>query len=280
MGEIHVDDIVREVSRLCQEAAVDIGPDMFRALEEALETEESPLGRQALEITLENARIARSERIPYCQDCGYAVLFVDVGQEARIVGGSLTDALHRGVAKGYTDGYLRASVVRSPIDRVNTGDNTPAVIHYDIVPGDRLRIVLTQKGGGSENMSRQAMLSPAEGIEGVKRFVVETVARAGPNACPPLIPGVGLGGTFEKSCILAKRALLREVGAFHHDPQVAQLERELLLLCNDTGVGPQGLGGRVTCLWVPVEVHPCHITGLPVAVNIQCHAQRHREVVL
>jgi fumarate hydratase subunit alpha len=280
MREVHVDQIVDAVATICQDAAVDIGDDMFEALERAIQKEESPLGRHALEILLENAHLARRTKIPYCQDCGYTVLFAAVGQDVHIAGGGLTEALQAGVGKGYREGYLRASVVRSPIDRINTGDNTPAIIHYDVAPGDRLKIAVTLKGGGSENQSRQAMLRPSDGIHGVKQFVVETVARAGPNACPPLIPGVGLGGTFDKSCVLAKKAIMRRIGDFNPDPAVAQLEKELLVLCNETGVGPQGLGGRVTCLWVPVEVHPCHITALPVAVNIQCHAQRHKEVVL
>lgn len=280
MHDIHVDTIVSAVSAMCQEAAVDTGDDMFAALEQALATEESPLGKHVLGILLENAHMAREERLPYCQDCGVAAFFVDVGQDARIVGGDLTEAINEGVREGYREGYLRNSMVRGPLDRVNTGDNTPAVIHYDVVPGEALRIAVTEKGGGCENMSRQAMLRPADGVEGVKRFVVETVARAGPNACPPLIPGVGIGGTFDQSCVLAKKSLFRRIGCFHPDPIIAALEHELILLCNETGVGPQGLGGRNTVLWVPVETAPCHITALPVAVNIQCHAQRHREVTL
>ncbi len=280
MREIHVDTIVSAVSAMCQEAAIDIGEDMFEALEHALATEESPLGKHVLGILLENARMARDEALPYCQDCGVAAFFVDLGQEVHVVGGGLSEAIDEGVRQGYRAGSLRTSMIRGPFDRVNTGDNTPAMIHYEVVPGDALRIAVTEKGGGCENMSRQAMLRPADGIEGVKRFVVETVAKAGPNACPPLIPGVGVGGTFDVSAMLAKRSLFRRIGQFHPDPAIAQLEKELVLLCNETGVGPQGLGGRNTVLWVPVETAPCHITALPVAVNIQCHAQRHREVTL
>jgi fumarate hydratase subunit alpha len=280
MREIHVRQVTDTVAALCQEAAVAIGEDVFQALEEGFAREESPLGRHALSVLMENARLARAEGSPYCQDCGVVIIFADVGQDCHVVGGPLTEALHAGVAQGYREGYLRASMLRSPIDRVNTGDNTPAIIHYTIVPGDGMRIAVSLKGGGSENMSRQAMLRPSDGIEGVKRFVVETVANAGPNPCPPLIPGIGLGGTFDKSCYLAKKALMRPIGVFNRDPKIADLERELAILCNQTGVGPQGLGGRVTVLWTPVEVFPCHITALPVAVNIQCHAQRWREVTL
>jgi fumarate hydratase subunit alpha len=280
MREIHVDQIAAAVSAMCQEAGIDIGEDMFEALEQALRTEESPLGKHVLQILLENARMAKDEGLPYCQDCGVAVFFVELGQEVHIQGGGLTEAINEGVRRGYQEGYLRKSMVRGPFDRVNTGDNTPAMIHYNVLPGDSLKIAVTEKGGGCENMSRQAMLRPADGIEGVKRFVVETVAKAGPNACPPLIPGVGIGGGFDVSTELAKKSLFRRIGDFNPDPTVAQLEKELILLCNETGVGPQGLGGRNTVLWVPVEVAACHLTGLPVGVNIQCHAQRHREVTL
>ncbi len=280
MREIPVETIVEAVSGICREAAFDIGEDMFEALEHAYATEVSPLGKHALQILLENARMAKDERLPYCQDCGVAVFFVEVGQEVHILGGALTDAINEGVRQAYKDAYLRNSMLRSPLDRVNTGDNTPALIHYDIAPGDRLKLHVTEKGGGCENMSRQKMITPSEGVEGVKRFVVETVENAGPNACPPLIPGVGVGGNFDMSCTLAKKALLRRIGDWNPDPNLAKLEKELLVLCNETGVGPQGLGGLNTVLWVPVEALPCHITALPVGVNIQCHAQRHREVIL
>lgn len=278
--EIRVDEIIEKVAAACQEANYVLGADMIRALEHARETEVSPVGRDVLDQILDNARIAREERVAYCQDTGVLVMFVDVGQDVRVVGGSLTEALNEGVRQGYLGGFLRASMIKDPFDRQNTGDNTPAVIHYDVVPGDRLAISLTAKGGGSENMSRQAMLMPSDGVEGVKNFVIDTVFRAGPNACPPLIVGVGVGGTFDYSGVLAKKAIFREVGSVHPDPTIAALEDELHERCNKLGVGPQGMGGLNTVLDVFLEVWPCHITALPVAVNIQCHAQRHRTIVI
>lgn len=280
MREVSVEAVAAAVSGMCQSAAVTLTDDMLQALEQAYRDEESRLGKRALRILLENARLATETGLPYCQDCGVTVVFVELGQDCRVVGGALTEAINEGVRRGYSEGYLRASMLISPLDRRNTGDNTPAVVHYDVVAGDRLRLAVTLKGGGSENMSRQAMLRPADGTQGVKRFVVETVAQAGPNACPPLVPGIGIGGTFDKSAYLAKKALMRPIGRFNADPTVAALEKELLVQCNETGVGPQGLGGRVTCLWTPIEVFPCHVTALPVAVNVQCHANRRREVTL
>jgi fumarate hydratase subunit alpha len=280
MRVIHTSVVTDAVSRLCQEANFNLGRDLIEALRRALEEEESELGKEIIRQILRNAEIARRERVPICQDCGLAVLFIGIGQDVRVEGGSLEDAINEGVRRGYRQGYLRKSVVRDPILRTNTGDNTPAVIHFRIVPGDRIRIVLAPKGGGSENMSALRMLTPADGIEGVRRFVVETVERAGANPCPPLIVGVGIGGTFEMAALLAKWALMREVGAPSPLPHIAELERELLERINSLGIGPQGLGGRITALAVHVETFPCHIASLPVAVNLQCHAARHREVTI
>jgi fumarate hydratase subunit alpha len=229
---------------------------------------------------LENSDIARTERIPICQDTGLTVLFVDMGQDVRIVGGDFEAAVNEGVKKGYTDGYLRKSVLADPIRGGNTGDNTPAVIHLRIVPGDKLKMYVVPKGGGSENMSRIAMMKPADGIEGVKRFVTESVRTASGNPCPPVVVGVGIGGSFERCAQLAKKALLRPIGSVHEDPFYADLERDLLALVNDTGVGPMGLGGRVTALAVHVEAAPRHIASFPVSVNMNCHAARHKYVEL
>lgn len=229
-----------------------------------------------LEQLIENARIAREEQMPICQDTGIALVFVEIGQDAHIVGGGLSEAINEGVRRGYDEGYLRKSVVRHSLDRANTGDNTPAVVHTEIVPGDGLKITVCPKGGGCENMSAAKMLTPAEGRGGVKRFVVETVREAGPNPCPPIIVGVGLGGTLEKAALLSKKAILRRVGEPSANPIDAELERELLAAVNETGVGPAGYGGRVTALAVHVESYPCHIASLPVAITLQCHAARHK----
>ena len=236
-------------------------------------------GQEIFRQLLENARIAQEERVPMCQDCGLAVVFVELGQDVHLVGGSFEMAIHEGVRQGYGEGYLRKSLC-DPLTRANTGDNTPAVIHTEIVAGDRLKLIVVPKGGGSENMSRVHMLKPAEGWAGIKEKVVTTVREAGPNPCPPIIVGVGIGGTFERAALLSKKALIRELGLPHADPEIAKLERELLLAVNDLGIGPQGLGGRVTALAVHMLVQPCHIASLPVAVNIQCHASRHKEVIL
>lgn len=261
-------------------ANFDLPEDVSCALDRALAAEESPVGRDILGQLIENAAIARDERVPMCQDTGFAVVFVRLGQDVHISGGGLVDAINEGVRRAYAEGYLRKSIVRHPLERVNTGDNTPAVIHTEVVEGDELRIIIAPKGGGSENMSGVRMLKPSEGVEGVKKFVVELVRAGGSNPCPPIIVGVGIGGTMEMSAILAKKALLREIGVHSSDPYNAKLEEELLGLVNDTGVGPAGLGGRVTALAVNVETYPAHIASLPVAVNIQCHAARHREIVL
>jgi fumarate hydratase subunit alpha len=272
--------ITATVAELCQKANYELGEDVLEAFKEALDQEISLTGRDVLQQLLENARIAREEQVPMCQDTGFAVVFLEVGQEVVITGGDLYEAVNEGVRRGYQEGYLRKSIVDHPLRRKNTGDNTPAVIHTRIVPGDKLKIIVAPKGGGSENMSGLRMLKPAEGVEGVKKFVIEQVRAAGPNPCPPVVVGVGIGGTFEKAALLAKEALLRPLGQPHPDTEIACLERELLEAINNLGIGPQGLGGRTTALAVHVEVFPCHIASLPVAVNINCHASRHKEAIL
>ncbi len=280
MREIHVRQIAEAVRDLAVQANLDLGDDVVEAFQRFRETEQSPTGRDVLDQLLENARLAREERLPLCQDTGFAVVFVDLGQDVHLTGGDLYEAVNEGVRRGYHEGLLRKSIVADPLRRTNTGDNTPAVVHVRIVPGERVRIAFAPKGGGSENMSGIAMLKPADGVEGVKRFVVEQVSRAGPNPCPPVIVGVGIGGTFETAALLAKRSLLRRVGQRHPDPFYARLEEELLAEINRLGIGPAGLGGTTTALDVFVEPHPCHIASLPVAVNIQCHSARHKEVEL
>lgn len=273
--------ITTEVARLCQDANYVLPPDVVQALKKALEEEESPLGREVLEQLLENADIAAKERVPLCQDCGTTVVFLEVGQEVHIVGGSLEEAVQEGVRRGYGEGYLRTSMVKQPFSaRINTRDNTPAVIHTNLSPGDGLKITVMPKGGGCENMSRMTMLYPAAGRAGLVDFVVRTVEEAGSNPCPPVIVGVGIGGTPEKAMHLAKESLLRPVGEPSPDGETAQLEVELLGRINALGMGPEGFGGRITALAVHVETFPCHIASLPVAVNIQCNSARHRETVL
>jgi fumarate hydratase subunit alpha len=281
MREIKAKDITETVARLSKEANFYLGEDVVAALKKAREQEESPAGRQILDQLLENAGIAAKEQMPLCQDCGLAVVFVEMGQDAHITGGDLVQAINEGVRKGYAEGYLRKSAVKQPFSaRVNTKDNTPAIIHTEIVPGDKLKITIAPKGGGSENMSRFTVLKPAQGRQGVVDFVVNAVDEAGSNPCPPTIVGVGIGGTAEKAMIMAKKALLREVGKPSSDPEVAELEKELLQRINSTGVGPGGVGGRITSLAVHVETFPAHIASLPVAVNIQCHSARHKEAAL
>ena len=275
MREISSESIVSALAEMCIEANHYLTPDMESALKRAGDQEVSPLGKQVLSQLRENLKIADEETIPICQDTGMAVVFVEMGQDVHITGSSLTDAINEGVRKGYTEGYLRKSVVSDPIERVNTKDNTPAVIHYDIVPGDKFKLTLAPKGFGSENMSRIFMLKPAEGIEGVKNAVLTAVGDAGPNACPPMVVGVGIGGTFEKAALLSKKALLREAGSHSDIPYVKDLEIELLDRINKSGIGPGGLGGRMTALAVNVLTYPTHIAGLPVAVNICCHVNRH-----
>ncbi len=281
MREIHYDNIVLAVERLCVESNYFLGDDVLKSIKQALQTEESPVGREVLQQILDNARIAREDEVPLCQDCGYAVVFVELGQDAHIVGGDLDEAIAEGVRRGYQKGYLRKSVVAHPYSaRINTQDNTPPVIHTRIVPGDRLRLIVAPKGGGSENMSALAMLKPADGRKGVIDFVVDTVRKAGANPCPPTIVGVGIGGTAERAMLLAKTSLLREVGKPSQVPADAELEKDILASVNRLGIGPQGLGGRTTALAVHVESQPCHIASLPVAVNIQCHSARHKEAIL
>ena len=280
MRDIHASSITDAVKKLCMEANYELEPDMLRAFDRALQTERSAAGRQVLQILKDNAELARTKKIPYCQDTGFVVCFVELGQDVHVTGGLLGDAINAGVRQGYTEGYLRASIVRSPFDRVNTGDNTPAVVHVEVVPGAALKIQIMTKGGGCENRSKYKMLTPAEGVEGVKAWVLECIKTAGPDACPPLIAGVGIGGTFEKAAILSKKALFRELGTPHPDPAVDALEKELLDRANRLGIGPQGYGGDTTALGIHILTYPCHITSLPVAVTIECHAHRHKEVSL
>jgi len=281
MREIDALKVKEAVKKLCMEANYYLPKDVLKAFKEGESREVSQVGKNVFKILQENADIAAKEELPYCQDTGFAVVFVEIGQDVRIVGGSLEEAINRGVSEGYTEGYLRKSIVSDPLfDRKNTGDNTPAIIHYQVVPGDKLRITVAAKGGGSENMSRLAMLKPADGVEGVKKFVLKTVSDAGPNPCPPITVGVGIGGTFEKVAYLAKKALMRPIGHRNEDPRYAALEEELLEEINKLGIGPGGYGGRITALDVKIEWFPCHIATLPVAVNIQCHASRHKEIEL
>lgn len=279
MRDISVEKITDAVRDLAIRSNIELGDDVIKAFERALEQEESPTGKEILKRLIENARIAREQRIPMCQDTGFGVVFVELGQDVRITGGSLKAAIEEGVRRGYEEGYLRKSICHC-ITRKNTGDNTPAVIHFDIVPGDKLRIIFAPKGGGSENMSRVTMLTPAAGIEGVRDFVIQRVKESGPNPCPPTIVGVGIGGTIEQAAILAKKALLRPLGSENPDEELRVLERDWLEQINHLGIGPQGLGGRITSLAVHINMMPCHIASLPVAVNIQCHAARHKEIEL
>lgn len=279
MREVHVEQITRAVRDLCIRANTELGEDVVTAFYKALEVEESPIGRDILERLIENARIARDEQVPMCQDTGMAVVYLEAGQDVQFVGGSLEEAIHEGVRQGYTEGYLRKSLC-DPITRKNTGDNTPGMIHYRIVPGDACRLTVAPKGGGGENMSQVVMLSPSEGIQGVKQFVVERVHESGGKPCPPIIVGVGIGGTLEKAALLAKQALLRPVGSKNEDPQIEALEKDWLNAINDLGIGPQGLGGRTTALAVHIGTMPCHIASIPVAVNIQCNSSRHKDIEL
>ena len=280
MREIEAAEIIEAVRELCIEANTRLPEDHLAALHRALEEEESPLGREVIGELLENARVARERCIAFCQDTGYAVFFVELGSEARVVGGGIGAAIDEGVRRGYDEGYLRKSIVRGPVDRTNTGDNTPAIVYYDVVPGDGLRLTLLVKGAGCDNMSSLRMLTPAEGVEEMKRFVVETVERAGPNASPPLTVGVGIGGPFERAALLAKKALTRPSGEPNPDPELAVLEAELLEAINATGIGPAGYGGTVTALAVHIESFPTHIAAFPVAVNLDCHSHRTSSVEL
>ena len=279
MREIDVELVTETVSGLCVAANTELCGDVLNAYDRAIEREESPSGREILRELGENARIAREERVAICQDTGFAVVFLEIGQDVHLVGGDLTAAVQEGVRQGYREGYLRKSICH-PLTRENTGDNTPAVIHTEIVPGSNVKIIVAPKGAGSENMSQIAMLTPAEGREGIKRVVVRRVKEAGPNPCPPTIVGIGIGGTFEQTALLAKKSLLRPLGTKNADPELDKLESEILTEINNLGIGPQGLGGRITSFAVHVLMMPCHIASLPVAVNIQCHAHRHKEAII
>lgn len=279
MKKVHVDKITEAVKKMCMEAAYFIPDDVNQAMKKARDEEPWPLAKELLDQILQNDEIARSEEVAYCQDTGMVVAFVEMGQDVQIEGGYIEDAINEGVRQGYKEGYLRKSVVNDPIERVNTKDNTPAVINYKIVPGDELKITIAAKGFGSENMSRLTMLKPADGLEGVKDFILETVELAGPNPCPPIIVGVGIGGTFDKAAGMAKHVLMRSLDDYNENEFYADLEKELEEKIENLGIGPQGLGGKTTALRVMIETYPTHIAGLPVAVNIQCHAARHKEVV-
>ncbi|MBR6402612.1 MAG: fumarate hydratase [Eubacterium sp.] len=280
MREIEVNKITDEVARICIEANLELSNEMVSCINSAKDSEKNSLAKQILGQLQENMDIAKEDKIPICQDTGMAVFFVEIGQDVHITGGSLTDAINEGVRRGYTDGYLRKSVVKDPLIRENTKDNTPAIIHYDIVPGDSLKITVTPKGFGSENMSKLVMLKPADGIEGVKKVVIDAAKDAGPNACPPFVIGVGIGGDFELVAKLAKKALTREPGSHNETEYVADLEKELLETINSLDIGPAGLGGDTTALAVNIETYPTHIAGLPVAVNMCCHVDRHKTVIL
>lgn len=281
MRDINAKEVSKTVSRLFQEANFFLPEDVIASLKRARESEESPVAREVIDGILENAGIAAQEKVPLCQDCGAAVVFLELGQEVQITGGDLYAAVNEGVRQAYSEGYLRKSMVRRPYsERVNTKDNTPAIIHTDIVPGDKLRIIAMPKGGGAENMTRLAMLPPARGRQGVIDFVVSAVDEAGSNPCPPVVVGVGIGGTAEKTLMLAKKALLRKIGEPSPDAEVAELEREILRRINNLGIGAMGYGGRMTALAVNVEVFPAHIASMPVAVNLNCHSSRHKEAIL
>lgn len=280
MRTIQVEDITKAIREMCIEANHFLTPDMDQAMKQAAETEEAPLGKQILMQLQENLKIAGEDMIPICQDTGMAVVFMDIGQEVHFEGGALEEAIQEGIRQGYMSGYLRKSVVKDPLIRENTKDNTPGIIHYSIVSGDQVKITVAPKGFGSENMSRVFMLKPADGIEGVKNAILTAVKDAGPNACPPMVVGVGIGGTFEKCALMAKKALTRPVGSHSEIPYVKEMEEELLERINRTGIGPGGLGGTTTALAVHILTYPTHIAGLPVGVNICCHVNRHAQRIL
>ena len=279
MREVAVGEITKVVRDLFIDANVNLGEDVVAALHKALEREESAVGKEVLTELLENARIAKKEGLPVCQDTGLAVVFIELGQDVHLKGGDLTEAINEGVRQSYQDGYLRPSLCHC-FSRQNTGDNTPAVIHLEMVPGDSVKIIVLPKGGGSENMSGMMMLAPSVGLEGVKEYVIRQVQESGANPCPPIIVGVGIGGTLDQAAHIAKKALLRPIGSNNTDPEIAAIEVDLLARINDLGIGPSGYGGTVTALAVHVDMIPCHIASLPVAVNIQCHAHRHKEGVI
>ena len=281
MREVKFDTLVSTVRNLCMDANYYIPDDVRQKVIEFRDKEESDVARNILDIILKNHEVSANEKMPICQDTGFAVFFIEMGEDVRITGGGFEEAIYEGVRQGYKEGYLRKSIVDDPLfERKNTKDNTPPIIHLRLVPGDKIKIIFAPKGGGSENMSEVKMMVPADGEEGVKRFVVDRVRRSGGNPCPPVIVGVGIGGTFEHVAYLAKKALLRPVGSHHPDPRFAKLEDEILEEVNKLGIGPMGLGGRTTALAVHIETHPCHIASMPVAVNMQCHAARHKEAII
>ena len=277
MREIHISKIIDTVKELCIEANYYLSNDVKRALCNAKDKETWPLAENILDQIILNSDIAKNENMPICQDTGMACIFIDIGQDVHIVGGLLDDAINEGVRRGYEEGFLRKSVVKDPINRINTKDNTPAIIYYNMVAGDKIKITVAPKGFGSENMSRIKMLKPSDGLQGVKDFIIETVKLAGPNPCPPIVIGVGIGGTFDKAAYLAKKALIRPLDKRNEDKFYSDLEEELLANINKLGIGPQGFGGKTTALGLNIETYPTHIAGLPVAVNINCHATRHKE---
>lgn len=280
MRQIEASKVTEEIKKLCINANYNLGNDIREKLKNAHEVEDWDIAKGILEKIMTNADIAKNEAVPMCQDTGMACVFIEMGQEVNVVGGSLEDAINEGVRQGYKEGYLRKSVVKDPLDRVNTKDNTPAIIYYNIVPGDKLKITVAPKGFGSENMSQIKMLKPSDGLEGVKEFILKVVEDAGPNPCPPIVVGVGIGGTFDRAANLAKRALIRPVDQRNENPFYKDLEEEMLQKINELGIGPQGFGGKTTALAVNIETYPTHIAGLPVAVNINCHATRHAEIEL
>ena len=280
MREVSTDEITKNIKEMCIEANYILSDDVKNKIINSAAVENSEIGKKILSQLEENMEIAEREQIPICQDTGMAVVFIKIGQEVHITGGSLEDAINQGVREGYTEGYLRKSVVKDPLIRENTKDNTPAIIHYEIIPGDKVEITVAPKGFGSENMSRVCMLKPADGIEGVKNAVIETVKLAGPNACPPVVVGVGIGGTFEKCALLAKKALTRDINSESSIEYVAELENELLDEINNLNIGPGGLGGKITALGVNIETYPTHIAGLPVAINMCCHVNRHKKRIM
>ena len=280
MKEVNVDIIIETIKELCIEANYDITSDIYDSLCEAKKSETFELGKNIISDIILNSQIAKEERVPICQDTGMACVFVEMGQDVHIVGGNINDAINEGVRRGYEEGFLRKSVVKDPINRVNTGDNTPALIYIDIVPGENIKLTVAPKGFGSENMSQIKMLKPADGIDGVKKFIIDVVREAGPNPCPPMVVGVGIGGSFDKAAYLAKKALIRPINKFNENEYYKELEIELLESMNKLGIGPQGFGGKTTALGLNIEVYPTHIAGLPVAVNINCHATRHADRVI
>lgn len=280
MREIHVSQITQAIASLCQKANFELPIDVLKKVHECISNEESPIAKEILQDMIENAGIAKEECIPICQDTGTTVIFAKVGQGIQFQGGNLGEAIQEGVRKGYQEGYLRKSIVGDPLIRNNTGDNTPAIVHYEIVEGDKLELIVAPKGGGSENMSQVRMLTPSQGRKGVIEAVVDVVKKAGPNPCPPLIVGIGIGGNFETCALLAKKALLREIGTVHPQEHIKSLENEILKRVNELGIGPQGLGGKTTALGVHIETAPTHIASLPVGINLGCHVSRHKKVIL